>query len=147
MNSNLLDRGFLFGSIILAGIRFLDLYYSNAALLLDDASRSSSLVIAFCSIVALFLGGDLDRRDQEAPFGKTLLDPLRRISFLKIPLVIVGGVLAALWIFLYRENIASNLEAIGSNWISIAVAGLLITVASLVIIKWQTRKGRPPAIV
>jgi len=147
LNSNLLDRGFLFGSIILAGIRFLDLYYLNAAFLLDGASRSSSLVIAFCSIVVLFLGGELDRRDQEAPFGKMRLDPLRRISFLKIPLVSVGGMLAVLWIFLYRENIASNLEVIGSNWISIAVAGLLITVASLVIIKWQTRKGRPPAIV
>jgi hypothetical protein len=147
LNSNLLDRGFLFGSIILTGIMFLDLYYSNAAFLLNDVSRSSSLGIAFCSIVALFLGGELDRRDQEAPFGKTLLDPLRQISFLKIPLVIIGGALAILWIFLYRDNIASNLEAIGSKWISIAAAGLLLTVMSFGIIKWQTRKGRSPAIV
>jgi len=147
LNSNLLDRGFLFGSIILTGIMFLDLYCSNAAFLLNDVSRSSSLGIAFCSIVALFLGGELDRRDQEAPFGKTLLDPLRRISFLKIPLVIIGGALAILWILLYRDNIASNLEAIGSKWILIAAAGLLITVMSFGIIEWQTRKGRPPAIV
>jgi hypothetical protein len=51
---------------------------------------------AYFSIVALFFGGELDRRDQEARFGKSQFDPLRKVSFLKIPLVILGGFLAVL---------------------------------------------------
>jgi hypothetical protein len=147
LNSNLLDRGFLCGSIILAAVWFLTLYHSDVAFLSSDLVRCAPHAVAFCSILALFLGGELDRRDQEAPFGKTRLDPLRRINFLKIPLVIVGGVLALLWIVLYRENVAANLEVVGSYWISIVVIGLLITVSSLLIIEWQTRKDKPPAIV
>lgn len=147
LNSNLLDRGFLCGSIVLTVVWFLTQYYSNPTLLSNDLAKYTSLIAAYCSILALFFGGELDRRDQEAPFGKRQLDPLRKISFLKIPLVMVGSVLAIVWAVLYRNEIMTNLEVLGFYWISILTVGLLVTISSFVIIRWQTRRGKPPAIV
>jgi membrane-bound metal-dependent hydrolase YbcI (DUF457 family) len=147
LNSNLLDRGFLSGSIILTVVWLLTQYYSNPALLSNSITKYIPHIVAYGSVIALFLGGELDRRDQEAPFGKKQLDPLQNISFLKIPLVAVGGVLAAIWPVLYRNEIMTNLKAIGGYWISILVAGILVVILNFLIIKWQTRKGKPLAIV
>ena len=147
LNSNLLDRGFLCGAIGLAAIWLLTQYFSNSALLLDNLSKCVPLLVAYFAIIALFLGGELDRRDQEAPFGKTQLDPLRNLSFLKVPLLILGGFLAVLWLILYRIEILANLELISSNWIPILVTGLLLTVTSIAIVKWYTRKSQPHAVV
>jgi hypothetical protein len=147
LNSNLLDRGFLCGAIGLTMVWILTQYFSNSTLLVDNLSKCVSLLIACFSIIALFIGGELDRRDQEAPFGKTQLDPLRKVSFLKFPLVILGGFLAVLWLILYRKEILANLELISSNWIPILAAGLIVTISSIAIVKWHTRKSQAPAIV
>jgi hypothetical protein len=147
LNSNLLDRGFLCGAIGLTIVWTLTQYFSNSTLLLDNLSKCVSLLIAYFSIIALFIGGELDRRDQEAPFGKTQLDPLRKVSFLKMPLVILGGFLAVLWLILYRKEILVNLELISSNWIPILAAGLIVTISSIAIVKWHTRKSQAPAVV
>jgi hypothetical protein len=147
LNSNLLDRGFLCGAIVLIIVWMLTQYFSNSTLLVDNLSKCVSLSAAYFSIIALFIGGELDRRDQEAPFGKTQLDPLRKLSFLKVPLLILGGFLAVLWLILYRIEILANLELISSNWIPILVTGLLLTVTSIAIVKWYTRKSQPHAVV
>jgi membrane-bound metal-dependent hydrolase YbcI (DUF457 family) len=147
LNSHLLDRGFLCGSIVVAAVWFLTQASSNLSVLSNNLAGCVPHIVVFFSILAFFLGGELDRSDQEAPFGKTQLDSLRKISFLKIPLVIVGGILAILWFAIYQKEILENLEAIESYWISILVAGLLITISSFAIVKWHTRKGKPPAIV
>jgi hypothetical protein len=147
LNSNLLDRGFLLGAIGLITVWTVNQYFSNSTLLLNDLSKSVSVVVAYFSIIALFMAGELDRRDQEAPFGKAQLDPLKKLSFLKIPLVVLGGFLAVLWLILYRAEILANLELISVNWVPILVAGLILTVTCIVIVKWYTRKGKPYAIV
>lgn len=147
LNSNLLDRGVLCGAIGITIVWMLTQYFSNSTLLLDNLSKCGLLLVAYFSIIALFIGGELDRRDQEAPFGKKQLDPLKKVSILKIPLVILGGFLAVLWLILYREEILGNLEFICSNWIPILAAGLIVTISSIAIVKWHTRKSQPPAIV
>jgi hypothetical protein len=147
LNSNLLDRGFLCGAIGPTIVWLLTQYFSNSTLLLENLSKCVPQLAAYFSIITLFLGGELDRKDQEAPFGKTQLDPLKKVSFLKIPLVILGGFLAILWLILYRYQILANLELISSNWIPILAAGLMVTISSIAIVKWHTRKGKPPAIV
>ena len=147
LNSNLLDRGVLSGSIILIIVWFLTEYNSNPALLSNGIAKCISHIVAYGSIAVLFLGGELDRRDQDAPFGKKQLAPLEKIRSLKIPLVIVGSVLAVVWSVLYQTEIMANLEIIGVYWIPILVAGILVTISSFIIMKWQTRKGKPPAIV
>ena len=148
LNSNLLDRGFLLGSIAIIAVWLITQYFMNKAILLNTLSGCIILLAAFLSIVTLFIGGELDRRDQEAPFGKAKLDPLKKGSFLKIPLVILGGFLAILWMVLYRNEIWANLEFISSNWIPILASGLILAVTSSVIVKWYTRKSKErPAIV
>jgi hypothetical protein len=147
LNSNLLDRGFLCGAIGIATICLLTQYFSNRALLLDNPWKYVPLSVAYSAIIVLFIGGELDRRDQEAPFGKIKLDPLKKVSFLKVPLVILGGVLAVAWLILYRYEIWANLELLGSNWIPILAAGLIATASAIAIVKWHIRKSQPPAIV
>ena len=147
LNSNLLDRGFLFGPIGLVTIWILNQYFSNGSLLLENLSKCAPLLAAYFSIIALFIGGELDRRDQEAPFGKTQLDPLKKVTFLKWPLVVLGGFLAVLWLALYREEILTNFELISSNWIPILVSGVILTVTCITIVKWHTRKSETPAVV
>jgi hypothetical protein len=147
LNSNLLDRGFLLGSLGIIAVWLVAQYFMNNTILLNNLSGCVILLTAYLSIIALFIGGELDRRDQEAPFGKTQLDPLKKVSFLKTPLVILGGFLAVLWLILYRNEILANLELIGSNWIPILAAGLILTATSIAIVKWHTRKIQVHAIV
>jgi hypothetical protein len=147
LNSNLLDRGFLLGSIGIITVWMLTQYFINGTLLLDNLSKCVLLIAAYLSIIALFIGGELDRRDQEAPFGKASLDPLRKVSFLKIPLVILGAVLAILWLILYRNEILANLEPLSSNWVPILMSGVVLAITSIAIVKWHTRKNQTPAIV
>lgn len=147
LNSNLLDRGFLLGSIGIIAVWMLTQYFINGTLLVDNLSKCVLLFIAYLSIIALFIGGELDRRDQEAPFGKASLDPLRKVSFLKIPLVISGAVLAVLWLILYRIEILANLELLSSNWIPIVASGAVLAIISIIIVKWYTRKTQTHAII
>ena len=147
LNSNLLDRGFLLGSLGIIIVLILAQYLSNSSLLIDNFSECVLLLIAYFSIIALFIGGELDRRDQEAPFGKKQLDPLRKFSFLKVPLVILGGFLAVLWLILYRGEIWANLNVISSQWIVILVLGLVLTATSILTVKAYTRDKQKPAVV
>lgn len=147
LNSNLLDRGFLCGAIGLVTLWLLTQYFSNSVLLIDNLSKCVPLSVAYFAIIALFMGGELDRRDQEAPFGKIKLDPLKKVSFLKVPLVILGGVLAVAWLILYRYEIWANLELISASWIPILAAGLILAITCIAIIKWHTRKSQDYAIV
>jgi len=147
LNSSLLDRGFLCGAIVIILVWLLAPDLSNLVLFSNNLAECVPHIVGYFSVGALFFAGELDRRDQEAPLGKTQLDFLRNISFLKIPLIIGGGFLCVIWFAMYRSEILANLEAIGSNWISILFAVLLVVISSFAMIKLQTRRGKPPAIV
>jgi len=147
LNSNLLDRGFLIGSIGIIAVWIVTQYLSSSALILDDLSKCTLLLAAFLSIVSLFIGGELDRRDQEAPFGKAQLDPLKKVSFLKVPFVILGTFFSVLWFILYRNEILANLKLISSNRIPIIASGAILIIVSVAIVKWHTRKSKEPAVV
>ncbi len=147
LNSSLLDRCFLLGSISLVGVWVLTQFLSNNGLLLENLSESTTVFVGYLSLVALVLGGELDRRDQEPPFGVKKLDPLRGINFLKWPLVLLGIILAVVWSVLYREHIFSNLELISNNWVQLVVsAGILVTI-SIVVTKYYIKKSGNKAIV
>jgi len=147
LNSSLLDRGFLFGAIAIILVWLLAPDLSNLDLFSNNLAECVPHIVGYFSIGTLFFAGELDRRDQEAPLRKTQLDFLRKINFLKIPLIIGGGFLCVIWFAMYRSEILANLEAIGSNWISILFVVLLVAISSFAIIKLQTRRGKPPAIV
>jgi hypothetical protein len=96
LDSDLLDRGFLCDAIGIILVWTVTQYFVDKCSFIRQSSKCFLLLTAYFSIVALFFGGELDRRDQEARFGKSQFDPLRKVSFLKIPLVILGGFLAVL---------------------------------------------------
>lgn len=142
LNSSFLDRGFLFGAIAVILVWLLAPDSSNLGVFSRNLTNCVPQIVGYFSVGAFFVAGELDRRDQEAPLGKTQLESLRRLSFLKIPLMIAGGLLCIIW-----SEILANLEAIDSNWISILFGTLLVAISSFAIVKWQTRKDKPPAIV
>jgi hypothetical protein len=147
LNSSLLDRGFLCGAVMVIIVWLLAPGFSNLALFSRHIGECIPQIVGYLAVGALFWGGELDRRDQEAPFGKMQLGIFKRVCFLKIPLVIAGGFLCFMWFVMYWNEILTNLKTIGSNWISILLGSLLVAVSSFVIIKWHTRKDKPPAIV
>jgi hypothetical protein len=147
LNSSLLDRGFLCGAIAVILVWLLAPDFSNLGLFSNNLAKCVPHIVGYFSVGALFFAGELDRRDQEAPLGKTQLGFLKKLGFLKIPLIIAGGLLCIIWFAMYWSEILANLEAIGSNWISILFGALLVAISSFAIVKWQTRKGKPPAIV
>lgn len=147
LNSSLLDRGFLCGSIAIILVWLLAPDFSNLDLFSNNLAECVPHIVGYFSVGTLFFAGELDRRDQEAPLGKTQLDFLRKISFLKIPFIIVGGLLCVIWFAMYWSEILANLEVIGSHWVSMLFGVLLVAISSIAIVKLQTGKGKPPAIV
>ena len=147
LNSNLLDRGFLFGALSLIAVWMITQYYTNSIFLVEDLSKSAPILAAYFSIISLFIAGELDRRDQEAPFGVKKLDPLKGFTFLKWPLMVLGVIFGCLWVFLYSDRIISNLGLITSQWISTLFAGVLLVAISLSITAYHIRKSKSKAIV
>ena len=142
LNSSLLDRGFLCGSIVVILVWLLFPDCSNLALWFNNpVEYYYPYFIAILSIVMLFASGELDRIDRDKPFR------IPQLSFLKIPLLI-GGILVSLTGFvLYCGEIWENSEMVRQNWVQILVGGVFVALSSLAVIKWHTRKGKPPAIV
>jgi hypothetical protein len=75
--------------------------------------------VGYLSLSMIYIAGEFDRRDRAEPLR------IPRLSFLKIPLFIMGLACLVLWFVLYRSEIWANLETIFSNWISIEEAKLL----------------------
>jgi hypothetical protein len=134
LNSSLLDRGFLFGSVALILVWLLAPDGSHLALFNNPITFYIPYLVGYASLFVIYMAGDLDRRDRDKPIRAP------ELSFLKIPLFIVGVGLLGTWFVLYRSEIWANLETIFSNWISILLGAVLIALVSLVLIKWQMRK-------
>jgi hypothetical protein len=142
LNSGLLDRGFLWGSIVLIMVWLLAPDGSHLALVSNNPiTFYVPYIVGYASLSIIYIAGELDRRDRSEPLR------IPKLSFLKIPLFIVGVVLLGTWFVLYWSEIWANIEMIFSNWISILLGVVLITLTSLILIKWQTRRGKGPSIV
>lgn len=148
LNSSLLDRMFLFGSIIFIIVWFTVPNLSNLNLWTSNSiDYYLPFIVAYFSIAVFFFAGELDRRDQEAPLNMTLFDPFKKISFLKKPLFILGIVLLGCWLFLFSGQIIENIAKLTPNWLATILSVLLVVVSSLVILKIKTVKTKPPAVV
>lgn len=141
LNDQLLDRGFLIGSIIVALVWAFMPGNSHFAPLLSYLTTNYFVwLIGFLSIAVLYIAGELDRKDETPRMPK-------EVNFIKYPVFAVGIALLFYWIFLFDEAIIANLENIFPQLFPILLAGILISLASLVLIKWQTRAGKTPATV
>ena len=138
LNSGLLDRGFLFGSIALILV-WIFVPASNGALPGLETMLSTSVEaygvwgLGLAAMALLFLAGELDRR------GKT--PRLVRLNFLKFPVLAVGLVVLGAWVLLNGTALESNLTSVLGRPLAIIVAPILLAVLGVALVYWKT-KGR-----
>lgn len=140
-NSQMLDRGFLFGSIAVILIWF---FAPGNALHLSTWSSFPAVdygttLVGFGAIAILFFAGEMDRRDKTPRFGK--------INVIKYPMFVIGLGLFGYWGFLFANKIGNNLVIIFSNPIAIIMGIILVPLVIIGMIKWKTGKNNTPAVV
>jgi hypothetical protein len=139
-NSQLLDRLFLWCSIAFICLWIFGADGSNFTSLVNYLDANYLLwLVGFVSVGLIFGAGELDRRDK----------PLRlpNFNYIKYPIFVLGLFSFGVWLILYRANIFENLEIIFSDSISVLLSVLIVVVVSLVVLKWETRADKIPAIV
>jgi len=135
LNSHLLDRGFLLGSVAVIAVWLFAPDSAHFNLLLNQpVSDCIPHLAGYVSVAVLFAAGELDRRDK----------PLRleRVNFVKYPIFVAGLALFFYWLYLYSPRMIGNLDSILANWVSVLLGVMVVIVVGLVVIKWQTRAGR-----
>ena len=139
-NSHLMDRGFLYGSVVVVLIWLFAPDNAHYPILLTYPLKNCFvLAVGFLAIVFLFVAGELDRKDAPVRIPK--------FNFVKYPIFVAGVVLFVTWIVLYWTEIVANLYNILSYPITFLLGVALIPLVSLAVIKWQTRPSKTPAIV
>jgi hypothetical protein len=142
LNGQLLDQGFLIGSIAVTLVWLLLPGNTNLTSLSTFFANNWVLFITgYGSIALMFSAGELDRRDRKQPVKIPTLD------FLKIPLLIAGIALGGYSIFSAQADIMKNLEGIAHYWFSILLAVIVAALISLILIKWHTRSEGKNATV
>jgi len=145
LNGQLLDRGFLFGSIavLLVWVLVPD---SSGTLVNLSVLRGTQIhtyelwVLGLVAVGTLFFAGELDRRDRVRP-------TLERFKVAKIPLFALGLALFSGWICLEENSFVSNALVAVSQPLQIAAVAVLIPVISFILVREQTKKGRQPATI
>lgn len=144
-NGQLLDRGFLLGS--LAAVIVWTLIPSSTGTLENlrflMSAPLSVYVVSLVGMVAvgtLFLAGEADRRDkQHLIIGK--LKPA------KYPLAALGLVLLAVWVYLYQTTLLTNVLGSTSEYLQIVTMILLAPMIAFLLIRWKTKNGTQPATI
>jgi hypothetical protein len=142
LNSCLLDRGFLFGSILLAAIWLLTPDLSRISIFARPWSFYYPFIAGFAFFGSVYLAGELDRRDREVPLRVVPKTMIRHNNILKKPLLAVGLIFLGVWLVLYWTEILTNLENLTADWLTIVIgASTIVAVASVVIVS-ETRMHR-----
>jgi membrane-bound metal-dependent hydrolase YbcI (DUF457 family) len=140
LNSSLLDRGFLLGSIAIMAVWLFAPDNAHLGFLLDyPLANYAAHMVGYVAVAILYAAGELDRMDK----------PLRipRFNFVKYPIFATGIALFGFWLILSRDEISANLHNMLSSPISILLGALLIIIVAVTVIVWQTKLGKAPAIV
>ena len=145
LNSNLLDRGFLFGSIAVLLV-WLFVPDSKGTLANLAVLRSTPdgvyevWILGLFAVGMLFLAGEMDRRDKVRPI-------LGQLKAIKVPIFFVGLALFGAWVYVYRSSFASNISSAVSQPLQIAVIIVLIPVIAFALVRMQTKGGKQPATI
>ncbi|MDV3278302.1 MAG: metal-dependent hydrolase [Nitrososphaerales archaeon] len=135
-NSNILDRSFLFGSIVILLIWFANTVITSRFSPIQSFFQTNWGIwaIGFGWIVLLYGAGQLDRRDK----------PLRitKLIIVKYPLFAFGLIALGAWLWLYRNPIISNLQSIFSEPVPVLLGAVLTSLASLLVVEWKKSGGR-----
>jgi hypothetical protein len=137
-NSQILDRSFLVGSIVVILVWLF--VPTNSTPHLEKWSNSLSgqyfvVGVGFLAIVILFLAGELDRRGHIPRLG--------RFNVIKYPIFAFGVVLLGAWGMLMAGDIENNVRSIIlSSSVSLVMVVIIVPLAILGVIKWKTRRGK-----
>jgi hypothetical protein len=134
-NSQLLDKGFLCGSILVILIWiFIPASKHFTVLVTSTTANYVGLVMGLFAVGMLFLSGELDRKDKTPRLGK--------LNFIKYIIFALGLVLLGIWIVLSLNDIMKNIMTIFADPLSIFVGIITIPIVIILIIKAKTRSGR-----
>ncbi len=136
-NSMILDRIFLIGSLIAVGVWFGFNANSDWSGLTNRLAMTGTHWILFAGFAVLLLSGAL-LRDRTS---NVLTTSLRVIT------AALGIAIILLWGFYASAEIAANVEAVASNWLSITIGAVLIALGSWAVVEWHARKYKPAAVV
>jgi hypothetical protein len=145
LNSHLLDRGFLFGSIVVlltwifvptpAGT-FPDLALLTGA----PISVYEVWLLGLIAVGVLYLAGEIDRKDK-------VRASLNRLKPIKIPVLVVGLVLLGMWGYYYGNAISSDVMTALAFPLQIVVVAVLIPIVAFVLVRVETKGGKQPATI
>jgi hypothetical protein len=134
-NSQILDRGFLYGSIVIIfiwhfapGNNLHLLSWSNI-----PAKYYLIISVAYASVMVLFFAGESSKK-------------LKRFNFIKYLIFPFGLILFSIWIILFRDEIITNLRNIFSNPVAFSIEAIVVPLVIILMIIQKT-KGKPPAVV
>jgi len=148
-NSHLLDRGFLFGSTVVAALWLVDPANSaGVSSFLGLRSQLWGVFAAYLAVPLLFASGEtqsaLER--MHAKMGphdcKVPSSRLKALKPLQVPLLVVGLALFAVPAVLDWGGFVSNVSEILSNPQLLASDVGAVLLVAVAVIKWQTRGGR-----
>jgi len=150
LNSCLLDRGFLFGSIVLAIIWLVAPGFKNYAVFSQPLTFYYPFIAAFAFFGLLYLAGELDRRDRKQPLKVIPKTMIRHKDTIKKTLFAAGFVSLGIWIFLYRLEIFDNLKALFKNWQLLILGAAVVTILSVILVKMEQaakKKANAPVMI
>ena len=142
LNACLLDRGFLFGSIILALIWLVAPDLSHAAIFNAPLSFYYPFIAGFAFFGLIYLAGELDRRDRKIPLKIIPKTMIQHKDIFKKPFFITGLFFFGVWLVLYRMQIWTNLESLSANWLIILLGSAAIAIVSVILIKVEMTRNK-----
>jgi len=150
VNSCLLDRSFLFGSIVLVIVWLALPNLSHVAVFSQSLSFYYPFLAAFAFFGLVYLSGELDRRDRKEPLKIIPKIMIKQKDIIKKPLFAISFIFLAAWLVLYRTQIWTNLESLSANWLTIFIGGVAIALVAFFLIREEMatdRKKSVPVII
>jgi len=138
LNSCLVDRGFLIGSILLVFIWLAVPDLSHFAVFDKPWSFYYPFFAAFAFFGLVYLAGELDRRDRPKPLRVIPKAMVRHNNIFKKPIFFVGLFFFGVWLVLYRVEILANLELLLANWLAITLGIVAVAVVAVAVIVLAT---------
>lgn len=146
LNSCLLDRGFLFGSLIIAVIWLVTPDFSHLAVFSQPLSFYYPFLAAFAFFGLVYLSGELDRRDRKEPLKIIPKTMTKNKGILKKPIFAVGTAFLGVWLVLFRIEIWANLELVFANWFAIVIGLVAVLFVALVLIRLEMATNKKKSI-
>ena len=152
-NSHLLDRGFLFGSLALVVLWFLDpMNYHRISSFSSSSSHFWGLVAGYAGVALLFVSGETQSSVEraKAKSGQPVKpDPASRLRVLKPiqwPLLVIGIVLLVTPLVVYAGGVARSVRSVVSDPFMLVAGAVAVAVVAVAVVKWQTRGGRTTVV-